>query len=52
MRYAFLFLFIFTRIVFGSNANILDVNSAKNISVKVLLEDNDLLVVSVLDAGK
>ncbi|WP_350437369.1 XAC2610-related protein [Pseudocitrobacter faecalis] len=52
MKYAFFFLFIFTKIVFCSDANVLYVNSKKNISVKVLLKGNDSLVVSVLDAGK
>ena len=52
MKYAFFFLFIFTKIAFGCDDDILDVNRAKNISAKVLLKDNDSLEVSVLEAGK
>lgn len=42
----------FTKIAFGCDNNILDVNSAKNISANVFLKDNHSLVVSILDAGK
>ncbi|MEN4740789.1 hypothetical protein ABEH08_08345 [Pantoea agglomerans] len=41
MKYAFFFLFVFAKIAFGCDNDILDVNSAKNISAKVLLKDND-----------
>ncbi len=43
---------IFTKIAFGCDNDILDVNSAKNISAKVLLKDNDSLEVSFSEAGK
>ncbi|MGC0831333.1 XAC2610-related protein [Pantoea agglomerans] len=52
MKYAFFFLFVFAKIAFGCDNDILDVNSAKNISAKVLLKDNDSLEVSVSEAGK
>ncbi|MCP1440214.1 hypothetical protein J3D56_003650 [Erwinia persicina] len=52
MKYAFFFFFIFTKIAFGCDNNILDINSEKNISAKVFLKDNDSLEVSVLEAGK
>lgn len=52
MKFAFFFLFIFTKIAFGCDNDILDVNSAKNISAKVLLKDNDSLEVSVSEASK
>ncbi|WP_176227877.1 hypothetical protein [Cedecea sp. NFIX57] len=52
MKYIFFFLCIFTKIAIGCDNCILDVNSAKNISAKVLLKDNDSLEVSVLEAGK
>lgn len=52
MEYAFLLLFIFTKIAFGCDNDILDVNSAKSIYAKVLLKNNDSLEVSVLEAGK
>jgi len=45
-------LFVFAKIAFGCDNDILDVNSAKNISAKVLLKDNDSLEVSVSEAGK
>lgn len=50
MKYAFLF--IFTKVAFGCDNDILDVNRAKDISAKVLLKDNDSLEVSVSEAGK
>lgn len=46
------FLCLFTNVAFGLGNDILDVNSAKNISAKVLLKDNDSLEVSVSEAGK
>lgn len=52
MKYVFLFLLIFSEIAFGCDFNTLVVNSEKNISAKVSLRDNDLLEVSVLEAGK
>ncbi|MBD8115494.1 hypothetical protein IFR07_01120 [Pantoea agglomerans] len=52
MKYAFFFLFVFAKNAFGCDNDILDVNSAKNISAKVLLKDNDSLEVSVSEAGK
>lgn len=52
MKYAFFFLFVFAKIAFGCDNDILDVNSVKNISAKVLLKDNDSLEVSVSEAGK
>lgn len=52
MKYAFFFLFVFAKIAFGCDNDILDVNGAKNISAKVLLKDNDSLEVSVSEAGK
>jgi len=52
MKYIFFFLCFFTNVAFGSGNDILDVNSAKNISAKVLLKDNDSLKVSVSEAGK
>ena len=45
-------MFVFAKIAFGCDNDILDVNSAKNISAKVLLKDNDSLEVSVSEAGK
>ncbi|WP_170975528.1 hypothetical protein [Martelella alba] len=52
MKYIFFFLYIFTKIAIGCDNCILDVNNGKNTSAKVLLKDNDLLEVSVLEAGK
>ncbi|NEG66824.1 hypothetical protein GQQ18_09485 [Pantoea agglomerans] len=52
MKYAFFFLFVFAKIAFGCDNDVLDVNSEKNISAKVLLKDNDSLEVSVSEAGK
>lgn len=45
-------MFVFTKVAFGCDNDILDVSSAKNISAKVLLKDNDSLEVSVSEAGK
>ncbi|MBN6032809.1 hypothetical protein [Pantoea ananatis] len=52
MKYVFFFLFVFTKIAFGCDNDILDVNSARKISAKILLKDNDSLEVSVSEAGK
>lgn len=52
MKYVFFFLFVFTKIAFGCDNDILDVNRVKDISAKVLLKDNDSLEVSVSEAGK
>ncbi|WP_261641168.1 hypothetical protein [Erwinia mallotivora] len=43
---------LFTSVAFGFGNEVLDDNSAKNISAKVLLKNNDSLEVSVLEAGK
>ncbi|WP_371221186.1 XAC2610-related protein [Pantoea dispersa] len=52
MKYIIFLLCFFTKVAFGCDNDILDVNSAKNISANVFLKDNNSLVVSILDAGK
>lgn len=52
MRCILFLLYIFTNIALGCDNKVLDVNSTDGMSAKLLLKDNDSLLISVLNHGK
>ena len=52
MRYIIFLFYIFTNTALGCDNKLLDVNFAEGISAKVLLKNNDSLLMSILNDGK
>jgi len=52
MRYIIFLFYFFTNIVLGCDNTLLDVNVAEDISAKILLKDNDSLLISISNDGK